>query len=112
MGLDFNRSDVHFSYSGFNEFREKLALSIGISLKNMSGFGGYNPWSTVRSGLKPLLNHSDCDGDLSVQELRLIYPELRSVCEKWQDSLYKSRGLQLADDMEKCVRDKVSLEFC
>ena len=38
MGLDFNNSEAHWSYSGFNIFRERLAEEIGICLPLMEGF--------------------------------------------------------------------------
>ena len=41
MGLDFNNSKAHWSYSGFNRFREKLASEIGVFLPFMEGF--WNP---------------------------------------------------------------------
>lgn len=49
MGLDFNHSEAHWAYSGFNRFREKLANEIGICLPFMEGFWsqGDSSYSTV-----------------------------------------------------------------
>lgn len=38
MGLGFVGAKAHWSYSGFNNFRRKLAMEIGICLDFMDGF--------------------------------------------------------------------------
>lgn len=49
MGLDFNHSDAHWAYSGFNRFRERLAAEVGIFLPFMEGFWNpmENSYSTI-----------------------------------------------------------------
>lgn len=49
MGLDFNKSEAHWAYSGFNRFRVKLAEEIGVCLNFMEGFWeeGTSSMSTV-----------------------------------------------------------------
>jgi len=70
MGLDITVGDYGFragSYSGFAEFRAVLAKhALNITLNSMIGFGekGGNSWETINSGLKVLLDHSDCDGEI------------------------------------------------
>jgi hypothetical protein len=65
MGLDFSHGSVHFGYSGFMSFREKLCkLALGTELKEMDGFGGCRSWDDLDDPIVPLLNHSDCDWDL------------------------------------------------
>jgi hypothetical protein len=45
MGLGFNYGDTHFSYSGFHEFRTKLASLANLPyLDNMEGFSGSIKW--------------------------------------------------------------------
>jgi len=51
------------SYSGFGDFRKYLALSVGIVLGDMFGFGGATEWDSVDPYVE-LLDHSDCDGDI------------------------------------------------
>jgi len=70
MGLDISVGGYGFragSYSGFAEFRAVLAKhALNIELDSMEGFGknGVNSWDTIKSGLKILLDHSDCDGEI------------------------------------------------
>ena len=72
MGLDIvcDCGEISFragSYSGFGEWRKLLALSMGINLGDMVGFGGDTMW---HSGIEfmELLDHSDCDGELTIEE--------------------------------------------
>jgi len=69
MGLNFSistrSSNAAWSYSGFGNFRRKLAEEIRIDLNAMEGFGGKTKWDTVKDPIKYLLNHSDCDGHLT-----------------------------------------------
>jgi len=112
VGLDFNNSNAHWSCYGFNRFRARLANEIGIDLDNMAGFGGSElPWNQVKDDIKPLLNHSDCDGYLSVAEMKLVYPRLIELVSKWSDNYDKEHALILAKDMEICVKKNVPLEF-
>lgn len=112
MGLDFNHSDAHWSYSGFNEFREELCKSIGIDWNNMDGIGGKNiSWATVNDAIKPLLNHSDCDGELTVAEMKQVSPRLREIVRNWPDDYDKEQALILCDDMDNCIKHNQILEF-
>jgi hypothetical protein len=182
MGVDFNVGGksvgAHWSYSGFNEFRHKLAAAIGIDLDQMEGFGGkYEPipmpsladvlegkaempseedirqmaleraekyvasqgktsWDTINDPLKPLLHHSDCDGDLTPEECAQVAPRLKEIVTGWDDkwkltinpefrekmphypetmemdNYDKTNALKLVEGMQEAVRLGVPLEFC
>jgi len=116
MGLDFSLADAHWSYSGFNEFRHRVAKSIHIDLDEMDGFGGSTPWKKVRNPLKYLLNHSDCDGKLTPHQCKLIAPELKRVIKSWNDAdegieYHIENGLGLVAGMEQCADRKEALVF-
>ena len=117
MGLDFVGSDAHWSYSGFMKFRRRLASEIGINLDEMQGFievyeNGISR-STIDDDIVPLLNHSDCDGELSAEECETIEPRLRELIAEWDDKEYdKINGILLADGMDRCVSQNVPLRFC
>lgn len=67
MGLSLYQSKkcvASWSYSGFHDFRTRLAATLGFDLKKMVGFGGRVSWGTVSSPLRHLIDHSDCDGEL------------------------------------------------
>lgn len=120
MGLDFSHGGAHWAYGGFGQFREALALHEGFDLDTMVGFGGDQPWEPVATALKPLLNHSDCDGDLSPEECAQVAPRLRDVIKtlwpEWDPSLeariHRGNGLDLAAAMEQAAAAGERLEFC
>ena len=114
---------AHWSYGGFHHFRQLLAASIGISLDRMVGFNrdaamevedlpDEGPdavsmvpdpilWETVDSPIVPLLNHSDCDGELSGPECAQVGPELVRICESWGtwENYDRNMGIQLGQAM-------------
>lgn len=126
MGIDFSHTEAGWSYSGFGLFREALAEYEGIRLRDMAGFCApwrgddpethpNLPWDKVDTPLKPLLNHSDCDGDLSPEECAQIAPRLREVVNAlWPDENDYNRksGLALAEGMERAAAAGERLEFC
>jgi len=137
MGLGFVNCDAHWSYSGFNRFRERLVAEVGICLPLMEGFYGKventklqmgleivdnhlswlpkNPlkWDNIIDPLVSFLNHSDCEGELTSKECEEVAPRLRIIVANWDDDdVYKMHALLLADGMDKCVKENVPLEFC
>lgn len=135
MGLDFRheRPDGHhcpqWAYSGFNRFRTRLAASEGFVLDEMQGFSNghyfendYKPgtrsWDEITTALKPLLNHSDADGELTPEECAQVAPRLRKVVAEWpengtmSDAFDYQNGLRLADCMDICAAGGHTLEFC
>lgn len=113
MGLDFNGSECHWSYSGFNSFRAKLAKSIAVNLEMMNGFGGPVNWEGVDDGIKHLLNHSDCDGHLTPSQMKKVYPRILEIVKDWPDDDYdKEQAIQFANDMKKLVAKGQQLIFC
>ncbi|MEU0665710.1 hypothetical protein ABZ508_26490 [Streptomyces lavendulocolor] len=124
MGLDFTHTDAHWSYTGFGRFRQALALHEGFELKTMVGYGGDREWSTVDTPLKPLLDHSDCDGELTPEDCATVAPRLREVVDflwpadtsTWQLNpeacINRQNGLLLADGMDNAAQSGEHLEFC
>ncbi|WP_308402310.1 hypothetical protein [Streptomyces telluris] len=66
--------DISWSYYGFNLFREWLAQTEGLLPREMVGFGGNRPWSSVTTTLTSLLDHPDDDGDLSAAQCAAMLP--------------------------------------
>lgn len=103
-----------WSYSGFHQFRKKLARAIGIELDQMEGFytdetkkiletKGWEDyhaaieedlrrpkisWDTVKDPIKLLLHHSDCEGILTPEECAQVGPRLRQIVENWEDTMH------------------------
>ncbi|MER2057200.1 MAG: hypothetical protein ABTA16_00170 [Niallia sp.] len=112
MGLDFSHTDVRWGYSSFNIFRKKLANQIGINLDAMEGFGGDIKFDQFKDDIIPLLDHSDCDGELTVKECKKVAPRLRELVSNWDDGDYdKQKAISLAEGMELAVSQGEPLEF-
>ena len=88
MGLDVSHDCFHGAYSAFNRFRQSVARACGGSFPphepgalNTDG-KPYETWSWYyeseivpaehRDGMRLLLAHSDCDGELAPQEAEMV----------------------------------------
>ena len=113
MGLDFSHCDAHWSYSGFMSFRQRVANACGLpgNLFQHYDDGTFNQLKD--HAVFPFIDHSDCDGELSVDEMQSVIPVLRDVVKQWSDDDYdKIQCLRLIDGMEKAVAAGEPLEFC
>jgi hypothetical protein len=81
MGLGIGQA--HWSYSGFNSFRMRLAEHEGFDLRAMEGFDGTRPWAEVSSPLQPLLAHADDEGVLTPAECAQMYTPLTRIVNGW-----------------------------
>jgi len=146
MGLDFSHCEARWGYSGFMNFRTKLAAEAGIALLCMKGFAsspigkgfdvltiagesgesgkmpGFDKyvgrqqiisWDSIKDDIKPLLDHSDCDGILTPEECTKVAPRLRELVSAWpDDDRDKIKALLLAEGMDEAVNSGENLEFC
>lgn len=94
MGLDTTHGCWQGPYSSFNYFRRLLGRQIGIELDTFQGFGGIRPWATLTHDIKPLLNHSDCDGKLTVPQCRKIAKGLDKVLNNLNPDLIKPEEVE------------------
>ena len=119
MGLDFSHCDASWSYSGFNNFRRRLAKEIGVDIDEMEGFNGDRPWSEVDDDIVHLLDHSDCDGDLSPNQCVIVAIRLEELVKSWPDdinvrtrlSYYRTQAQLLAEGMRRAAAAAEPLEF-
>lgn len=110
MGLDVGRAS--WSYSGFNRFCTRLASMIGLTLDRMVGFGGDQQWPDPKEEpIVFLLDHSDCDGDLTPDQCHRIAPRLREMVAAWPDDYDKEHAILLADSMDEAAATKKLLVF-
>lgn len=113
MGLDFSHGDAHWSYRGFNRFRERLATIIGFNLREMDGFT-YNglSWGLIDDPVKDLLNHSDCDGELTPEQCSIIVPRLKELISNWNEDDWDRQGANdLIEGMQEAIANNENLEF-
>lgn len=113
MGLDFSHGEASWSYSGFDRFRVKLAQEIGMNFDEMDGLvPNGRSWDDFDDPVLPLLNHSDCDGDLTVKECKQVAPRLRELVKDWPDHNYdKHTAIRLAESMELATLRNEALKF-
>lgn len=113
MGIDFSHCNASWAYSGFMRFRKRVAKSVGFDLDSMEGFGGKTKWSSLKPDpIHALLNHSDCDGHLTVTECKKVAPRLKEILSSWDDDYDKQMGLELASGMLNAAAEKKPLRFC
>jgi len=81
----------------------------------MYGFGGTRQWADVRDkagDIEPLLNHSDCDGELGPDECSRVAKALRAAVSTWSDDDYdKKNALELAEGMDNAAASRQHLLF-
>ena len=128
MGLDFTHCNACWAYGGFNDFRRRLAIQIGINLNEMEGFRPFavvhgkiididrnwvgKPWKNIKDPIKYLLNHSDCDGHLTPLQCKKVAPRLRELVREWDDADYdKQMAWELIKGMQKAAKANQKLEF-
>jgi hypothetical protein len=119
MGIDFSHCDAHWSYGGFNHARTRLAEAVGFVLTDMQGFGtltgqtpGARSWDEITDPVKPLLNHSDCDGELTAEECKAAAPRLREIVSTWDaDDYDRLHFEELARGMDAAAEAGEPLEF-
>lgn len=116
MGLDTTHNCWHGAYSSFNLFRKNLASLIGFNLNDFEGFGGTRSFSEMKHGIMPLLNHSDCDGELTVDECKSIVEGLNDVLEKnkeleQSDKYFYYKVVQFRDGCLDAISNNEEVRF-
>ena len=116
MGLDFSHGEAHWAYSSFNRFRERLAQIAGFNLRDMQGFTDPpvigKDWDNITDPIKDLLNHSDCDGELTPTQCVTIIPRLGKMIKGWEDDDYdKQNASNLINGMKEAIKEQENLEF-
>lgn len=124
MGLDLSPGGARWSYSGFHRYRLRLAEAIGVDLETVFNRGwvigpnGENtdPWVPGEEPLFLLLNHSDCEGELSPDACLTVLPRLLQVVIGWEkdprDEGYdEAQTIKLACGMVECIIKNQPLLF-
>ena len=112
MGVNFSYCNAHWTYNLFHEFRVKLAHEVGIDLNQMEGFGGDRSFSNYKDAIIPLLEHSDCEGELTVEDCARIAPRLRQLVCSWNGDPDQIQARMLAEGMEHAANLNRPFYFC
>ena len=121
-------SKVKFGYIHFEMYRRELFGTFDD--RNLNQMYGFCPehfcndlcetckifhklhnWDTVFNNLKYLIHHSDTEGLLTVDELKLIIPELKKVTSQISEVFFE-KHVSLIKFMEECVGENKELIFC
>ena len=115
MGIDFSHCEVRWGYIGFHHFRKKLASVIGIELDLMPGFDSDSKLEWPDPEEEPLvylLNHSDCDGDLTPEQCAVVAPRLKELVKQFpNDDSDREKGLDLSEGMALAAESGELFEF-
>jgi len=114
---DDDHCDAQWAYSGFGEFRRKVAAEAGINLDEMAGFESNEhlrevretlndredrvpldmemvknlpkgkSWEGIDDPIVPFLHHSDCEGILTPEECAQVAPRLKELIANWPEAL-------------------------
>ena len=69
-------------------------------------------WKHIKDDIVILLNHSDCDGEITAEECLKVAPRLRHLVEDWhEDDFDKEEFLKLAEGMELAAANGEPLNF-
>lgn len=84
MGLDTTHEAFHGPYSHFSYWRKGICKAAGLGdLKDFEGYGGTKSLSEIdKPGIRILLSHSDCDGEISPTECKYIADDLWELLPK------------------------------
>jgi len=104
---------VGFSFGGFNEFRHRIARSIG--LKGVYPGTDTDMYRTQRykeiesdHPMFPLIDHCDCDGSMESDDCGQVGAYLKTLILEWEKELSEYEGdldPDLLYDMEDLKRD-------
>ena len=114
MGIDFSHCEAHWSYSGFNLFRRKIASIVMETEQLIDDLYGDKMIYRymINEPVYSFIDHSDCDGELTPEELRQIIPQLEDAVNKLEDEDGdKYRGLELIKGMKEALKNDDNLEF-
>jgi hypothetical protein len=125
-------TDVGFSYSGFNDFRHRIARSIGLKdvyswangtreqKTDMYLSGRYKEIESSHP-IYPLIEHNDNEGDLGPDDCGQVGAYLKTLIPEWEKELDQEydkelehdieMGKKLADLMMQCHENNETLMF-
>lgn len=118
MGLDTTHNCWHGPYSSFNRFRHSLAEQIGISLDDYCGYNdnGTKDLGKIKHDIRPLLNHSDCDGHLTPLQAKRVAKGLDNILNNLNNEIqfdynFVEKITEFRDGCLLAFKNKEKIEF-
>lgn len=118
MSISFHPGDATWHYSGFEQFRRRLAAIEGIDFARMEGEGCPNTddmgsvWEDVDSDLAPLLGIDiDRSGFLDRWDCKQVSRRLREIITDWPNDHDKRQAEKMIAGMEHVVQYECALVY-
>lgn len=112
MGLNTSFGAWDGAYSSFHTWRRIIAKKAGLNLDEMLGFGGEKEFDSNHN-LTPLLNHSDCDGELTVAECKKVKAGLEEILKDMPKvDMRKHQATFQTDDEWAAYKAKLFVKGC
>ncbi len=116
MGIAFSHCEASWAYSGFMSFREKLVETIIVPCDLREMYKSGKHFILKEHPIFDFINHSDCDGFLSPEQLKVIVPALEEILEKWDItdvfiSHDYNNGKELIKGMKAAIEANENLKF-
>jgi hypothetical protein len=102
-------TDVGFTYHGFNEFRHRIARSIGLkdvyslTETDMYHTGRYKEIETTHP-MYPLIDHDDAEGDMGPDDCGQVGKYLKIIILEWRKELEDNFSAELKNDIDMAER--------
>jgi hypothetical protein len=114
MGLDTSHDCWHGSYGRFGAFRVAVCQAAGLGdLSEYRGFRiGNKEWPPMQDEpLVVLLNHSDCDGEISWQDCEPLARRLDEIADDPRMAEWRDEAIQFARGCREAARLHEHVEF-
>lgn len=116
MGLDTTHGCFQGSYTSFFSFKCDIENQIKIKLKNDYSLTKICELIEINTFLEPLLNHSDCDGELTPQECEKIVVGLNYILNNFNEEIlhderFKERLNSFIKGCELAIKNNESVIF-
>lgn len=116
----FSHGEAKWSYREFMGFRQKIIDTLypkaKLSFVEVNAIGSLHPIS--KEPIYPFLIHSDYQGDMSIEEMTQILPQLIYIVTGWAEvhdnsgeGYYKTSGLELIKGMEEAIEKNEPFKF-
>lgn len=112
MGINFHVKDhkceATWSYTGFNNFRKKIAQSLGLNLEVDSDGNWINQdWENWDKYWLLFLTHSDCSGKFTPHQCGKISEKLESIIHIFENEDFLSKY-----NFDNCKTLIIAMKYC
>lgn len=106
--LDLSHGNFSYGYGAFNCFREGICRAVG--------YGSYDDYvekiisseELSKDSIHILLQHSDCDGEITLEECKKLLPRLQEIVKNLEKSPVCD---DFIESLKEAIEDNSSLYF-